>query len=203
MTGATQTNVPMIGIGVGLSDRLQVNASVPFYRVDYSGESIAGLDDVYMSAKYNILDPTLTVSEVGLAVSPVVEVLSAGAPGGRVHFALPVSVELRRKPVRVYGSAGYFTRGAFFSGGAVEWTTAGNFIVTGSLTHSYSLPDNELLDALAVGRRRTDVSGTVARPLATRAMAYVSVGRSVKSVADGGTSLALSGGFSVSFTLIQ
>ena len=45
------------------------------------------------------------------------EVLSAGATDGRVHFAIPVALELRRQPFRVYGSAGYFTRGAVFSGG--------------------------------------------------------------------------------------
>ena len=61
------------------------------------------MDDIYLSAKYVLVDPTLTLSEVGVAVSPVVEVLSAGALDGRVHFAVPVNVEFRRLPFRVYG----------------------------------------------------------------------------------------------------
>ena len=48
---------------------------------------------LYFGAKYTLIDPTLTLSEFGLAVNPVVEVLSAGNPDGRVHFALPVNVE--------------------------------------------------------------------------------------------------------------
>ena len=31
-----------------------------------------------------------------------------------MHWALPVSLEFRATPVRVYGSTGYFSRGAFF-----------------------------------------------------------------------------------------
>ena len=138
MNGMTQTNFPMIGMGIGVTDRLQVSASLPFYHASYDGVVARGIDDIYMSAKYVLVDPTLTLSEVGLAVSPVVEVLSAGAPDGRVHFALPVNVEVRRLPFRVYGSAGYFTRGSVFAGGALEWTSSSRITFTGALTQSYS-----------------------------------------------------------------
>jgi hypothetical protein len=107
------------------------------------------MDDLYFGAKYTIIDPTLTLSEFGLAVNPVVEVLSAGNPDGRVHFALPVNVELRRQPFRMYGSAGYFTRGSVFAGGALEWTGT-RMIVTGSLTQSYSIKEDLMLDATGV-----------------------------------------------------
>ena len=70
----------MLGMGMGLSDRLQVSASVPFYRTSYAGATYSGLDDMYFGAKYTIVDPTLTLSEFGLAVNPLVEVLSAGKP---------------------------------------------------------------------------------------------------------------------------
>jgi hypothetical protein len=130
MQGMTQTNLPMLGMNVGVTDRLQVGALLPFYHVSYGGTVARGIDDIYLNAKYTIVDPTLTLSEVGLAVSPVVEVLSAGATGGRVHFALPVSVEVRRQPYRVYGSAGYFTRGSVFTGGAIEWTSSSRLTLT-------------------------------------------------------------------------
>jgi hypothetical protein len=153
---------------------------------------------VYFGAKYTLIDPTLTLSEFGLAVNPVVEVLSAGNPD-RVHFAIPVSVELRRQPFRVYGSAGYFTRGSVFAGSAVEWTGS-RVIVTGSLTQSYSVKQDVELDSLNVGRRHVDVSTTVAMPVTSTAAAYVSVGRNVVSVEGGGTTLALSGGISFRFS---
>ena len=130
MLGSTQTNLPMLGVGVGVTDRMQVGASVPFYRASYEGGSASGMDDVYLSAKYTLVDPTLTLSEFGLAISPTMEVLSAGNPDGRVHFAVPVSVELRRQPFRVYGSAGLFTRGSFFSGAALEWSAPRGMVLT-------------------------------------------------------------------------
>jgi hypothetical protein len=195
----TQTNIPMLGAGLGVSDRLQVSASVPFYRASASTWSARGVDDVYLGAKYTLVDPTLTVSEFGLAISPVVEVLSAGAVDGRVHFALPINVELRRLPFRVYGSAGYFTRGAAFGGGAVEWTASNGFSLTGSVVQSYSLktPDPSLV---AMGRRHADVSVGAAAPLGRSASVFGSVGRSVTSIDAGGASLAVTGGVALRFS---
>ena len=199
MNGASQTNAPMLGVGIGVTDRVQVSASVPFYRASYAGGSVSGMDDVYVGAKYTILDPTLTLSEFGLAVSPLVEVLSGASPDGRVHFALPVSAELRRQPFRVYGSAGLFTRGSFFSGGALEWTSSSGMVLTGALTQSYSLKEDAVLDALGIGRRRADVSLGMAYPVSNAAV-FASVGRSLTSLDEGGTSLAVSGGISFRFT---
>ena len=104
MNGMSQTNVPMLGAGLGVSDRLGVSATVPFYRTNVAGTTARGMDDVYLGASYNLIDPTLTVSEFGLSVGTVMEVLSTGATDGRVHFAIPVALELRRQPFRVYGS---------------------------------------------------------------------------------------------------
>ena len=191
----------MLGMGWGVNDRLQVSASVPFYHTSYSGTTSSGMDDLYFGAKYTLIDPTLTLSEFGLAVNPVVEVLSAGNPDGRVHFALPVNVELRRQPFRMYGSAGYFTRGSVFAGGALEWTGT-RMIVTGSLTQSYSIKENLMLDATGIGRQNVNVSGAVAMPVTDRMAAFVNVGRTLTPIEEGGTKLALSGGVSIRFSAV-
>jgi hypothetical protein len=191
----------MLGMGWGVTDRMQLSASVPFYHTSYGGATSSGLDDLYFGAKYTLVDPTLTLSEFGLAVNPVVEVLSAGAPDGRVHFALPVNVELRRQPFRVYGSAGYFTRGSVFSGGAVEWTGA-RMILTGSLTQSYSMKSDVTLDSMGVGRQNVNVSGAVAVPVSDRMAAFVNLGRTLTPIEEGGTTLALSGGISIRFSAV-
>jgi hypothetical protein len=196
MADASQTNLPMLGGSFGVSDRLQVNASVPFYRVNYEGATTSGMDDVYVGAKYTLIDPTLTISEFGLAISPVMEILSAGVPDGRVHFAIPVTLELRRAPFRTYGSAGYFTRGSVFTGAALEWATPARVVVTGALTQSYSVKEDVVLDSLAVGRQRVDVTASAAYPLGNTAAAFMSVGRSLASPSGGGTKLALTGGVS-------
>jgi hypothetical protein len=198
MMGSSQTNIPMLGVGMGLSDRLQVSASVPFYRARYEGGSASGMDDVYIGAKYTLVDPTLTLSEFGLAISPTMEYLSSGDPDGRVHFAIPVSVELRRQPFRIYGSAGVFTRGSFFSGAALELATP-LAVVTGALTQSYSLKEDAVLDSLGIGRQRMDVSLGIAYPIGSMSATFVNVGRSLTSMEEGGTSLALSAGISFRF----
>ena len=200
MSGMSQTNVPMLGAGLGLSDRLGVSASVPFYRTSVDGTSSRGMDDVYLGASYNVFDPTLTVSEFGLSVGSVMEVLSADGGDGRVHFAFPVALELRRAPFRVYGSAGYFTRGAVFSGGALEWLGPRQWIFSGILTQSRSIKADATLDSLAVSRSRADVMASVAHAIGGAATGYVSVGRSLSSLAEGGTSLAINGGVSVRFS---
>jgi hypothetical protein len=199
LSSGTQVNAPMLGAGWGFTDRLQASASVPFYHTNNAGTTASGVDDIYLGAKYTIVDPTLTLSEFGLAVNPVVEVLSAGNPDGRVHFALPVSVELRRQPFRMYGSAGYFTRGSVFAGGALEWTSS-RVIVTGSLTQSHSVKEDLVLDSLGVSRQHVDVSGSVAVPVTSRTAAFMSVGRSLSPIEEGGTRLALSGGLSFRFS---
>jgi hypothetical protein len=200
MSGMSQTNVPMLGAGIGLSDRLGVSATVPFYRTNVGGASSRGMDDVYLGASYNVFDPTLTVSEFGLSVGTVMEVLSADSGDGRMHFAFPVALELRRAPFRVYGSAGYFTRGAVFSGGALEWVGPRQWIVSGILTQSRSIKADPTLDSLAVSRSRADVMASVAHAVGRSATGYVSVGRSLSSLAEGGTSLAINGGVSVRFS---
>jgi hypothetical protein len=200
LSGASQLNAPMIDFGYGISDRVQVSASVPFYHTSFAGSTYRGLDDVYISGKYTVLDPTLTESEFGLAVSPVLELLSEGAPDGRVHFGVPVSVELRRQPFRVYGSVGYFSRGSVFTGGALEWATPAGAVLTGALVQSYSLQDDAVLDSLGISKQRVDVVGGVAYPVLPMAAAYVSVGRSLTSIEEGGTIVSVSGGISFRFS---
>jgi hypothetical protein len=200
MNGMSQTNVPMLGAGVGVSDRLGVSATVPFYRTNVAGTTARGMDDVYLGTSYNLVDPTLTVSEFGLSVGTVMEVLSTGATDGRVHFAIPVALELRRQPFRVYGSAGYFTRGAVFSGGAVEWAGPRQWMVSGILTQSRSIKADTTLDSMAVSKQRADVMASLAHAIGGSATGYISVGRSLSSLAEGGTSLALNGGVSLRFS---
>ena len=200
MNGMSQTNVPMLGAGLGVSDRLAVSATVPFYRANVAGTTARGMDDVYLGASYNLVDPTLTVSEFGLSVGTVMEVLSTGATDGRVHFAIPVALELRRQPFRVYGTAGYFTRGAVFSGATIEWAAPRQWIASGILTQSRSIKADTTLDSLAVSRQRADVMASLAHAIGGSATGYISVGRSLSSLAEGGTSLALNGGVSLRFS---
>jgi hypothetical protein len=53
---------------------------------------------------------------------------------------------------------------------------------------------------MAVSRQRADVMASLAHAIGGSATGYVAVGRSLTSLAEGGTSLALSGGVSLRFS---
>ena len=200
LSGGSQVNAPMLDVGYGLTDRFQMSAAVPFYHTDFAGTTFRGLDDVYVSAKYTAIDPTLTEGQFGLAVSPVIEVLSAGSSEDRLHVGLPVSVEVRRQPFRLYGSAGYFSRGSLFTGGALEWSAPSGLMITGAFVQSYSTTDDSTLDAIGIGKQRVDVMAGIGYPLGRVSAAYVSVGRTLTSIDEGGAILSFSAGMSFRFS---
>lgn len=68
------------------------------------------------------------------------------------------------------------------------------------MTQSYSAKRDAMLDRLSVSRQRVDAAATVVSPVANRTAAYVSVGRSLTSMAQGGTRLAVVGGVAVGFS---
>ena len=59
-----------------------------------------------------IADPLRAPNAIGVALTPLLE-LSPGSDAP-VGWALPVNLEARRGDVRLYGSAGYFSRGSVF-----------------------------------------------------------------------------------------
>ena len=195
--GASLIDIPILDASYAVTDRLQFGVSVPFYRSDYGGSTTRGVDDMYFSGKIVLIDPAVKDARFGIAVVPVVEVLSPGFFDDRVHWALPVSAEFRATPVRVYGSTGYFSRGAVFGAGAVEWTSPEGTSLTFSLTHT--APTAEDTSGLSGGR--SDFSVAVGRSLTDVASVYVGVGRTLSSPDESNkTSLAISGGVSFSFS---
>ena len=195
--GASLVDIPILDASYAVTDRFQFGASVPFYRSEYGGTTIRGVDDMYFSGKIVLIDPALKDARFGVAVIPVLEVLSPGFFEDRVHWALPVSAEFRATLVRVYGSTGYFSRGAFFGAGAVEWTSPEGTSLTFSLTHT--VPTAEDTSGLSGGR--SDFSVAVGRSLNDATSVYAGLGRTLSSPDESNkTSLAISGGVSFSFS---
>ena len=195
--GASLIDIPMLDGSYAMTDRFQIGMSVPFYRTEYGGTASRGVDDMYFSGKIVLIDPALKDARFGIAVIPVLEVLSPGFFDDRVHWALPVSAEFRLSPVRVYGSTGFFSRGAVFGAGAVEWTSPEGTSLTFSLTRS--VPTGE--DATGLSGGRSDFSVAVGRPLSDAVSAYVGIGRTLSSPDESNkTSLAVSAGVSFGFS---
>ncbi len=193
-SGISQIDAPILNVSYGVTNRAQFGVTVPFYRVSYLGATARGLDDVYISGKFAVVDPS-TNGRFGLAVGSVVEILSAGTQDmSRVQWALPVSVEVRGSGVRGYGTAGYFSRGAVFTAGAVEWMSAGGTSLTGALAHSISVSEGGLASG---SDHLTDVTLFVGRPVARAVSVYGGVGETF----TGGTrALSLAGGVSFQFS---
>jgi hypothetical protein len=202
-TGGSQTDAPMLDVSYGVTDRVQLSASVPFYHANYSDWTGRGVDDIYVATKIAVIDPDVGDRRGGLAITPVLEILSVeDDSGGRLHWALPISAEVRSGAVRVYGSAGYFSRGAVFAGGAFEWSAAKTTTITLSLSESTSLQRDAAAGTASIpraGRHRVDLAVGVAKTITSTMAGFVSVGRSLTSIEAGGTSLGLMAGLGWSF----
>lgn len=192
MAGGSQISIPTLSAAYGVAPRLQLAASVPFYRASFDGLSMRGLDDVHLSAK--IVARDAAGGGVGIAVSPLIEVLSpAWATGGRIEWAIPGHIEFRAGAMRVYGSAGYFSRGAVFTGAGVEWPGPMLTSMSASLTQSHSLNTG------TTSGNRIDAAVSVARSVTGTIAAYGTFGRTVSSDAGEGTPLAVAAGLVIRF----
>jgi hypothetical protein len=198
-TGATQTDAPILGVTYGITNRAQISATVPFYRASYEGFSGSGLDNVYVSTKISVVDARAN-GRFGVAVGAVAEILGAGfADASRAHWAVPLSMELRGGPVRLYGSTGYFSRGAFFAAGAFEWTAPTGTSVTASLAHSASVHGVTIATTASVPRASLrDASVFVSHPVSSIASVYIGGSRSFSDTWIDGAS-SISGGLSFRF----
>jgi hypothetical protein len=197
-----QFDFPVVDAGVGLNRRTQFGATVPYYRIHFVDGTVgAGIGDVYLNVKYSVIDSTRSRNHVGIAVAPLVEVLSSPNPksGGRIFLALPASVEIRTSQFRVYGSAGYFTRGAVFASGAVEVPLSARLTMTGGLVDMRSLGDDATADALGLVKTRVDLTAALAASISPSLALFGSFGRTISAAGPLGTSLMMNGGVSITF----
>ena len=191
-----EIDAPSIDSGFGVTSRLQVGMSVPYYYATVPGDAtVHGLGDMYLSAKYQLRPPSAT--KTGVAVIPILEVLSVTPlTGSRVQFALPVSIERQFTHWRAMGSAGWFSRGAVFGAGAAEMELSDKLWLTTGLSWSYSTHDDPLSTALGFHRGRVDVSGGLTRALRPDVAIYANVGRTISARDDNSASFIFSTGVS-------
>ena len=192
---------PVADGAIGLSRRVQFGISVPYYHASEPGGPVArGVGDLYFSTKIQLREPEKS-GAVGFAITPLLEVLSV-APGPdrhRVNWALPANFEVQREGWRVFGSAGYFSRGALFASGALEIAVADRAWVTGTISQSHSLERDDLSTALGIASRRTDASGGVGVSLSPNLAVFGVIGRTLSSRDPTAASVFLTGGVAFGF----
>ncbi|HET7695438.1 MAG TPA: hypothetical protein VFK57_07000 [Vicinamibacterales bacterium] len=195
-----ELDLPTVDSGVAIHRRVQIGMSVPYYRASVTGAPVVrGFGDMYLSAKVQLREPG--PSRLGFGVTPMLEVLSVDPPDGssRVTWALPASVELQRQGWRLFGSAGYFSRGAMFGSGAVEIEVSDRASISGAISQSYSVHHDDLSAALGLHKARTDVNGGISFVLRPDVALYTNVGRTISARDDNSATLMFGAGVLLGF----
>jgi hypothetical protein len=196
--GASESSIPVVDVGLGITDRLQFTASVP--RVAGSSDPAApsgGLGTTYFSGKYAAYANDR--ARLRIAVAPTLEVLSARAtaalaPGQtRAQFGLPVSVQLDRTGRSMYASAGWFSRGAWFAGAGGAMQLSPRVGVSASLSHAWA---GTVDPVSALARQRTELSGGTSFAATSHIALFASAGRTINTSDENGAGTTIAGGVS-------
>ena len=200
--GISEVNFPVTDIAFGLTPRVQLSASVP--RVVGSADpagAAGGLGTSYFSMKLAVLSSHEQRFKV--AVSPTLEVLGPGvvewlAPGEhRVQIGLPVSAQLDRGRLRLYGATGYFTRGAWFTGTGAAVIVNDKVALSGGFTRAWR---RSIVPDVPLGERdRNEISGGGSYALTPAVRVFGSLGRTIATLEENGAGTTIGGGVSLFF----
>lgn len=178
-----QFSFPVVDMAMGTTRRTQAGVSVPVSHLDDgNGGTETSVSQAFFYAKWQLRDASAAEGRLGVAVTPVVEMSQPDLDSSQgVSIGVPINLEVRRGAIRVYGSAGFFTRGALFQSAALEITASPKVVVTGTIGHTYSTSDDPLIDP--DNRHRTDL-GVGTMVMLNRSLAvFGAVGRSMTPAA--------------------
>jgi hypothetical protein len=134
---------------------------------------------------------------VKVAVSPIIEILGAGAvealpPGeSRYQVGIPVSLEVAQGSARMFAATGIFSRGAWFAGGGAGFQASPRVGVSMSFTRSWAPTDIS-----GINRDRRELSGGVSYFAKPQIGIYGSVGHTIATTDENGAGMTISGGVS-------
>jgi len=192
--------LPVADVAVGLTSRVQAFATFPVTRYGYPGEPRTHeLGDMFVGGKVVLREPD--ASRIGVSVSPALEIVGSstmvesGMP--RVSLVVPVNVELQQSRGRLYASGGFFTRGAWFAGGALERQLSDAFVATGGLSFMGARGDAVLSDAYGLHHQRFDAFGALSWFASPALVVFGSAGRTLSSMDLDATRYAFSIGASL------
>src|SRR5262249_51608279 len=191
-TDLSEVDFPIVEASYGVTRRVQIGASVPRV-VGGADGPVGGIGTSYVSGKIGILDE----AELKVAVSPIVEILGAGAvaalPAGesRYQVGIPVSLEVAQGSARMFAATGIFSRGAWFAGGGAGFQASPRVGVSMSFTRSWAPTD-----ITGVNRDRRELSGGVSYFARPQIGIYGSIGHTIATTDENGAGMTISGGVS-------
>jgi len=194
---ASEVDAPVVDVAMGLTERVHLTATIP--RVVDSAETggpVGGVGTSFFSAKVALLDDRRR--GVKLSASATVEVLGEGvlqslqAGANRVQVGFPVSAEVDRGALRLFGGGGYFSRGIWFGGGGIGVRAGRRAFVSGSFSRSWRRA--EAIDVPLSDRDRNEVSSGVSYALTPQISVFGSVGHSIATLDQNGAGATLGAG---------
>jgi hypothetical protein len=176
-----QIDAPVASVAVGLTSRLQAGGSASFYHFrDAEGISENGFGSFSLYGKFLIADPLRAPNALGIAVTPLLEF----SPGSEapIGWALPLNLETHRGDFRVYGSAGYFSRGSIFGTAAADIPLTSRIFLNGTFGQSYA----------RAGTHQTSIGVGASIGLTATSGLFVGVGQTFMpaDIGPGGASIA-------------
>jgi hypothetical protein len=181
-----QIDAPVASAAVGISSRVQAGGSASFYHFrDADGISENGFGSFSLYGKFLIADPLRAPNAIGIAVTPLLE-LSPGSDAP-VGWALPVNVETHRGDARIYGSAGYFSRGSVFGTIGADIPLTPRVVLSGTFGQSYA----------RAGTHQTSIGVGASLGLTATSGLFVGVGQTFMPAEMGPGGVSIAGGMSV------
>jgi hypothetical protein len=176
-----QIDAPVVSAAVGISPRVHAGGSASFYHFrDADGLSENGFGSFSLYGKFLIADPLRAPNAIGIAVTPLLE-LSPGSQAP-VGWALPVNIETHRGDARIYGSAGYFSRGSVFGTIGADLPLTSRIFLSGTFGQSYA----------RAGTHQTSIGVGASLGLTATSGLFVGVGQTFMppEIGPGGASIA-------------
>jgi hypothetical protein len=189
----SEIQVPIVGASMGLTDRVQLGASIPRVAGNDLAGTTGGLGTTYISAKVGVLNGERF--GVKLAAAPTIEILgsdalSSLAPGeNRTKFGLPISAEIDRGSARLFASGGFFSGGVWFAGGGVGLQATPRVSLSAALSRAWTTDST----GTVLGDRR-EVSGGVGFEVRPQLSLYGSVSQTIGTADQDGAGTTVSGG---------
>jgi len=202
----SEVDVPVVQAALGLAPRVQLAVTVPRVVAGADdGSAAGGVGTTFVGAKVSVLNDTKR--HLKIAVTPTLEVLGAGVAASlnegerRTQFGLPVSAEIDRGSLRLYGAGGFFSSGVWFAGAGAAMQAAPRAIVSIGFSRSWRRADISDVDAsvLTTASDRTEISGGVGYIVMSRVVVFGSIGRTIATLDENGAGTTVSGGVSFSF----
>jgi len=195
-TDLSEVHFPIVEASVGITPRFQVGVSVPHTVGGVDGTG-GGIGTSFISSKIALLAGE---SRLKLAVSPMIEVLAAGAVQtvsgeGRTQIGIPFSAEFSQGSTRLFASTGFFSHGVWFAGGGAGFQPPPKVGASFSFTRSWVNAGTP-----GLSRDRQELSGGVSYLVKSQTAVYGALGRTIATTDDNGAGATISGGVTFLFT---